>query len=78
MYCKYTPANFKNKELFYFFPLPQSKGSSIHKNLSIADKPALCLASLPYRGGLEGAYIMVDFLNSIFSFFTDPGNLPPT
>jgi hypothetical protein len=48
LYCEYTPANFKNKELFYL-------------NLSSGD-----------------FYMIVDFLNSIFSFLTDPGNFPPT
>jgi hypothetical protein len=27
---------------------------------------------------LEPGYMIVDFLNSIFSFFTEPGNFPPT
>jgi len=48
LYCEYTPANFKNKELFY---------------------PGL---------SSNNFYMIVDFLNSIFSFLIDPGNFPPT
>jgi hypothetical protein len=91
MFCKYTPAGLK-KELRQAIileahpDLPKGKAtvtqpSPIEKflfNQSLQISQPCAVAKSPLWGDLEGLYMMVDFLNSIFSFLIDPGIFPIT
>ncbi len=66
MHCEYTPANLK-KEL----------GQAII--LSEPGFTGLWILKMNFSSAQTcSGYMIVDFLNSIFSFFTDPGIFPDT
>ena len=90
MFCKYTPAVLKKelRQAILFGPSRPSQREG-HQLTALAyieflflstssNKLVLCVAKSPPWGYLAGLYIIVDFLNSIFSFFIDPGIFPLT
>ena len=91
MFCKYTPAVWK-KELWQAIfieahpDLPKGKATItqtllIEKflfNQALQTSKPCAVAKSPLWGDLEGLYMMVDFLNSMFSFLIDPGIFPLT